>query len=123
MSIKLEAPYPGVTTITLLPNPKFNDSEGRTHSLQLNRTMAGNAYSYVKTTAERSKLVMQFLLTRAKGLEFRAFLASYFSTQIKLTDHLGSIWVGKFTSNPFDLDTSSPQESQNIQIEFEGIKI
>jgi len=119
MSIKLEAPYPRINTTTFLPNPLFNDSEGLTSSLSLNRTMGGNVYTYIKTST-RKKIVFNFEFTRQKGLEFRAFLRSYFSSTIRLTDHLGSIFIGKFTSNPFEL--TSPGNYQNIQIEFEGIK-
>ena len=73
-----------------------------------------------------------FLLTRNKALELRAFLTSYFASQIRVTDHNGQVWVGNFVNNPFELDTPErggpaiapmPRgEVETIQIEFEGVK-
>jgi hypothetical protein len=73
-----------------------------------------------------------FLLSRNKALELRAFLFAYFATKIKVTDHNNRVWVGNFTSNPFEFDTPNAArpaiapmprgELQAIDIEFEGVE-
>ena len=123
MTVKLEAPYPSIQTVTILPNPRWNDSESLTNSINIHRTMRGNTYTYVKTTNNRRRLFMNFNITRMKGLELQAFIKSYFSSTLKLTDHLGVSWVGKFTSNPFNFSTPGPAEYQDIQLEFEGTQL
>ena len=63
---------------------------------------------------------MQFKLARLKSLELRAFIKSYYRSKIKLTDHLDQVWVGNFTSNPFNFEINKSMD--NITLEFEGIE-
>ncbi len=126
----LQAPYPNLQTMTVLPSPKFSDTMALTDAVTVKRAMDGTRYTYVKTKGGRKKLKWEFLLTRNKGLELRAFIQSYFASQIYVTDHLGRVWVGYFMSNPFEFDTPErgypPRqgwpvgEVQAIAIEFEG---
>ncbi len=116
MTVRLEA----YQTITYLPNPTFSDSENLAVSISRKFSMNGKRYTYVKSKDERRKLIMRFDLTRVKGQEFHAFIRAYYSIEILLTDHNGVIWLGYFTSNPFDFETPVRGEYQNIQIEFEG---
>ena len=127
---ELSAPYPLLQTTTLLPNPQFSDQEGLMVSVIRKTAMDGTRYTYVKRKGSRRKLKWSFRLTRNKGLELRAFLFAYFASQVKVIDHNGRVWIGNFTSNPFEFDTSeqagpaiSPMprgESVTIEIEFEG---
>ena len=129
----LQAPYPVLQTMTVLPSPKFSDSMALTDAVAVKRAMDGTRYTYVKTKGGRKKLKWEFLLTRNKGLELRAFIQSYFASQIFITDHLSRSWVGYFMSNPFEFDTPErgypPRqgwpvgEVQAISIEFEGVRI
>jgi len=121
MTVKIQAPYPLLHTTTLLPNPEFSDSEAMLDEVIKKRSMNGSLYTYVKTKASRRKLLMTFQLYRMKGLELRAFIRSYYKSKIRLTDHLDQVWIGYFTSNPFDFDTDT-DEWQTITLEFEGIK-
>ena len=126
---QLEAPYPTVQTTSILPNPEFGDSENLKAQVSTKRAMDGTRYTYVKRKGGR-KLQWTFRITRNKGLELRAFIQSYFASQIKVTDHAGRVWIGHFTSNPFEFDTPTraapaiapmPRgEYQTITIEFEG---
>ena len=126
---RLEAPHPAVQTTSVLPNPEFGDSENLKASVSTKRAMDGTRYTYVKREGGR-KFHWTFRLTRNKGLELRAFIQSYFASVVKVTDHTGRVWVGNFTSNPFEFDTprrASPAiapmprgESQVITIELEG---
>lgn len=129
MSFKFEAPYPAVQTTSLLPNPQFSDGEALTASLTPLRAVDGTLFTYIKTKAGRRKLSWTFRLGRPKALEFRAFLLSYFSSKVRVTDHNDRVWVGNFTVNPFEFDTPSRAapghddlrgETQTITIEFEG---
>ncbi len=119
--IRLAAPYPNIQTISFFPNPEFGDSEALTDKVAVQRTMTGIFHTNVKTSDNR-KLLFRLLLDREKGRELEAFINSYFASKIQLTDHLGIIWVGHFTSNPFDFETSTG-ERQSIQLEFEGCEI
>ncbi len=127
----LQAPYPTLQTLTVLPEPKFSDAMNLTDAVIVKRAMDGTRRTYVKTKGGRRRLKWTFQLTRNKGLELRAFIQSYFASKICVLDHLGRNWVGYFTSNPFELDTperGAPArppllrgEVQAIELEFEGV--
>ena len=126
--IELAAPYPAIQTVTILPNPQFGDGEAQTCEVATRRAMDGTLYTYVKSKAGRRRLTLPLGLSRMKALELRAFIQSYFASPIRLTDHLGQVWVGHFTSNPFEFSTPKRAagwpggEMQTIQLEFEGVK-
>ena len=129
---EVAAPYPMLQTTTLLPDPQFSDQEGLAVTVSRKTAMDGTRYTYVKRKDDRRKLKWSFRLSRNKGLELRAFISSYFASKVKVIDHNGRIWVGNFTSNPFEFDTSDraapaiapmPRgEIVNIEIEFEGVE-
>jgi hypothetical protein len=125
----LQATHPSLQTTTILPNPKFGDSEGLRAEVSVKRAMNGTRYTYIKRKGGR-KLQWMFRLTRNKGLELRAFIQSYFASTVVITDHNDRVWIGKLVNNPFEFDTPSraapaiapmPRgETQVITIEFEG---
>lgn len=129
---EISAPYPGLQTTSLLPNPEFSDTEALTDSVSLKRAVDGTLYTYVKTKGGRRKMTWTFRLTRNKGLELRAFLKSYFASKVYVVDHNARKWVGHFTNNPFEFTTdrkSGPAiqdwprgESQTVTLEFEGVE-
>jgi hypothetical protein len=125
--IKLEAPLPAVQTISILPDPQSNDSEALLHRVDTKRAMDGTKYTYVNQV-DRRRLTYEFRLTRMKALELRAFIQSYFDSEIKLTNHKDEVWHLKFVNNPFEFSTAgraagSPGgEIQSIQLQFEGVK-
>lgn len=118
-------------TTTLLPNPQFSDSQNLTAEVKTKRAMNGTLYTYVKTKNDRRRLQWTFSLSRNKGLELRAFILSYFASTVRVIDHNGQVWLGNFTDNPFEFETSRraapaicpmPRgEKQQITISFEGI--
>lgn len=126
------APYPLLQTTSVLPDPQFSDQEGLTVTVTRKTAMDGTRYTYVKRKNYRKKLKWSFRLSRNKSLELRAFIYAYFASQVKVTDHNERSWIGYFTSNPFEFDTSersapaiSPMplgETVNIDIEFEAIE-
>jgi len=129
--LQFQAPYPGIQTISVLPSPKFSNSEALKVELIRKRAMDGTRYTYVNQKGGRI-LQWTFRLTRNKGLELRAFIQSYFASTIKVIDHANRVWIGNFTNNPFEFDTPSragptiapmPRgETQVITLEFEGVE-
>lgn len=128
---EMQAPYPGVQTTSVLPNPQPGDTLALRASVQTKRSMDNTLRTYVKRKGGR-KMQWTFNLTRNKGLELRAFIKSYFASKVRITDHQGRVWVGNFTNNPFEFTTdrrSAPAiapmprgEEQGITLEFEGVE-
>lgn len=121
--IILQAPWPKVETTTILRSPQFNDVQARQNTINIKRAMDGTKTTYVKTTNSRYKLTYQFLISRMKGLELRAFIQSYYGSKIKLVNHKGEIWIVNFISNPFAFETIGSPEDMTITLEFEGFLI
>jgi hypothetical protein len=117
----LSAPYPSLQTTSVLPNPQFGDAESLCVTVTRKLSMNGKRRTYIKRHDSRRKLQWSFRLTRYKALELRAFLTSYFAAQIKVVDHNGRVWLGCFTSNPFEFDWPD-RYTQTIQLEFEGVE-
>ena len=127
----LTAPYPSLQTTTLLPSPQFSDSEAVLDTVSRKLAMDGTRYTYVKRRGGRRKFKWTFWLSHNKGLELRAFIFAYFASKVRATDHNGRVWVGHFTSNPFEFNTPDAArpaiaplprgEMQAIDIEFEGV--
>lgn len=130
--MQFEAPFPGVVTTSLFPNPLLSDGEALTASMVAKRAVDGTLFTYVKTKAGRRKMTWTLRMRRPKALELRAFLYAYFASSIRVTDHNDRVWVGNFTNNPFEFDTSDragptradglKSEIQTITIEFEGVE-
>jgi hypothetical protein len=129
---QLQAPYPTLQTGTVLPSPQFSDAMNLTVAVSVQRAMDGTRYTYVKTKGGRRKFKWTFILSRNKALELRAFIWSYFASKVLVTDHRGRQWMGNFTSNPFEFDTSDKADPPiapmprgalvNIDLEFEGVR-
>ena len=100
----LQAPYPGLASTTVLPDPQFNDAQAMQHGVTIQRAMDGTRYTHVHTTDGRHKLTYQFSMSRMKALELRAFIQAFFRSQVRLTNHKGEIWRVWFVNNPFEFD-------------------
>ena len=130
---KLQAPYPLWQTTTLLPNPQFSDQEALVDTLVQKRAMDGTRYVYIHRRDDRRKLHWTFALTRNKGLELQAFIKSYFASRIRVVDHNGVVWLGNFTNDPFECNTTEraapaitpmPRgELETVDIEFQGVRL
>ena len=126
-----EAPYPSVAITVLTPNPQFSDGEGLAVSVTRKLAMDGTRYVYIKNKGRRV-LKWSFKLTRNKALELRAFLQSYFASQVRITDHNDRVWIGYFVNNPFEFEAverAGPAirplprgESVRIELQFEGVE-
>lgn len=127
MSFILQAPYPAISTTSYLPNPQLGDSVGPTGTIDFKRAKDGTTYTYVKSRDGRRKWVWTFVLSQHKAYELQEFFEAFNSSQIKITDQDGKVYVGYFTTNPFEFEATrravaSPANYSlhQIQIEFEG---
>ena len=122
---KLEAPYPGYQTTTILPSPSWGDSIGAIASMTSVRAMDGTLYTYVKQRAGRKKFKYSFEIARHKALELRAFIKAYFRVPMRLTNHDGDQWIAYLRNNPFEFagDTKAKSfpggETMTVTLEFE----
>lgn len=133
MSLQLSAPHPAVQTTSVLPSPQFSNQEAITATVSKLYAVDGTLYTYKRPKDGRHKLTWTFLLTQAKALEVRAFVLSYFASEIKVVDHDQRSWVGYFVSNPFELRgerRGAPTvqgltygEIHSITLEFEGREV
>lgn len=126
MSFFLRAPYPSLSTTTVLPSPKWGDSKALTATVTSMRSMNGTLYTYVKSRDGRKKFQWEFEIARNKALELREFINSYQSKIIQVTDHDGDKWVGYLRNNPFEFTGAGRagsgwpgNETMSVLLEFE----
>lgn len=126
MSFILRGPYPAMQTTTLMPSPKWGDSEGLTNTVQSMRAMDGTLYTYVTSRNGREKYRWDFEVSRHKALELREFINSYFGHLIQVTDHNDIVRIGYLRNNPFEFSgagragSSWPgDETMSVTLEFE----
>lgn len=125
MSFRLAAPYPALSTTTILPSPVWGDTKATTGTVTTMRSVDGTLYTYVKSRNGRKRFRWDFEISRNKALELRAFISSYFSKPMRITDHDGDSFIGYLINNPFELGGVSRakgwpgNESMSISLEFE----
>lgn len=120
--IILRAPANGPETMTVLPDPEFDDSYKFDVEAKLRKSMNDTPYTYVRSAGVR-QLVFTILMDRSKSLEFIAFVEKYFDTKIQLTTHLDEIFHGYITSEPPTLQSTGRVNAQSVDIEFEGVQV
>ena len=128
-TIQAGHPLPLVTSV--LPNPRFSNSEASVNELTVKRAVTGFRRTYIRRRS-RKRSIWSFALTRQKALELRELFLNHHSARFLITDHEGRQWVGQFTNNPFEFDTPSRAagttrngvraERQSITLEFEGVE-
>lgn len=117
---KLEAPYPNIVTTSLLPDPELGDQESNVIVMNKKRAIDGTVRTYIKKPGRRKKQ-WTFELERLKAYELREFLKAYQSHRIRITDHEDRVWIGYFTSNPVEFESTS-DEWRVVTLEFEGVE-
>lgn len=129
MTFIMQAPYPALSVTTYLPNPQLGDSLSPTGTMDRKRSMNGVRYAYIKSRDRRKKLIWTFNVSQEKALELQAFFDAFSSEQIKISDHIGKVYIGYFTSNPFEFEAvrrsvASPGNDtlNQVQLEFEGFE-
>lgn len=115
----IQAPYPAIEATIVLPNPQFSDARARTNSMNLQRSMDGGVYTYVKkTTLER--VSYSFKLSRFKAEEVRQFLKYYQAEPMQFINHKDEIWRVHLTNDPVTL---TYETLVNLAIDAEGYKV
>lgn len=123
--IILEAPYPGIETTTFLPLPSFMDTENLLSIVEIEASMAGELYSYIRESDKR-QWTFRFELSRAKALELYEFLEAYSGVEIRIRGWKGKIIHATILSNPIPFTYISrmhPTGLVDIPIEFEGVEL
>jgi len=131
MSFTLQAPYPGIQTTSVLPNPGFGNSEGVVQSQNIKRAIDGTVRTYIKR-AGRRKMAWSFVLTRNKAIEVREFAYAYHASKILVEDHDGRKYAGFIMNNPLEITSvkrAAPGrqdldgEHWELTLEFEGVPV
>ena len=129
--IELSAPFVAPTTITLLPNPDFEDEEGLDVEVDYKESMDGTRHTYVRN-AEQTVIKYTFTnMGRGKMFEMQEFLIAYIGEEIRLTNFRNEVWRVNITSDPHTFEhtnLSKPAggprgESGSFELEFTGVKI
>lgn len=126
--ITIKAPYPQLNVSCALPNPKMQDSRSANQSVNVQRTMTGVMYSYVKNTGT-IKLRLPFILTRMKALELKEFIRVYYRAQWVVMLHDESKWLATLLSDPFETVTEGRAqgwpggEAVNLTLELSAERI
>jgi hypothetical protein len=99
----LEAPYIAPSTRTYLPNPDWDDGQGRDHEANFKQSMDGTHYSYVKATEAQLLTYIYTEMDRGKLLELVEFQKAFADAEIRLTDYRGDVWRVKFIEDVLDV--------------------
>jgi hypothetical protein len=119
------APYPQLSTTTLMPSPNFGDSKLLRSSVKTMRTTDGTLYTYVISRDQLKKFKWDFVLSLNKAKELSDFIDTYFASKIKIIDHDDAVHIGYLKNNPVDFVGRSRafgwpgDEDVNISLELE----
>lgn len=112
-------------TTIVLPSPEWGNSSALAASVQVLRTMDGNAYVYNKDRQDRRKLQWSFIVSRNKAIELRNFIEYYCSSLMIIMDHNGDTYLAYLQNNPFEANNGERaggfpgDETQQVTLEFE----
>lgn len=121
----IEAPFPVVQQIVVLPNPEFGDLQGPTGTVLHKRAMDGTNITHVKAIGRRL-YNFTFSLTRAKSIELLAFYEVHAGSPWRFTTYDGTKIVGNCKANPLILQMDkravydTDEDGVQVSFEFEG---
>ena len=122
MPTTINAPFPQLNVACILPNAKFQDSRAANQAVNVQRTMTGVMYSYVKDTGAVTHR-LPFTLSRMKALELKEFIRVYYRAQWVIVLHDGSRWLAHLLSDPFTSTTDGRAQgwpgSESVSIVLE----
>lgn len=108
-----------------LPAALLGNSTGNVDEVIVQRSMNSRTLVIIKSS-DRQRLKLQFRVKTAKSYEMMIFVKQNMSELITLTNWDGQIWIGRFTSNPFEMTNAgrwaTVREFVTFEIEFEGTK-
>lgn len=100
---RLQGPFPAYQTTVVMPSEEFGNTNGLKSSVQTMRTMDNTLYTFVKPKRGRRGYQWDFVVSKEKALEVKAFVDLYLSKLIKAIDHNGDEYIGHLTMNPLEL--------------------
>lgn len=120
--IELHGPYENTTTVTILPNPEFDNARSLTSSVDVKRAMDGTRYTYVKAKVHE-KLEFTFQLTPSKSEELKAFIEEYIGQAIRVVDHDGKVWRVNLTNDEFSYQPRMRDNWVEVSLELKGVLV
>lgn len=109
MPTTIKAPFPQLNVACILPNAKMQDSRSANQSVNVQRTMTGVVFSYVKDTGATT-IRLPFVLSRMKALELQEFIRVYYRAKWVVTLHDDTKWLAHLLSDPFSTATTERAE-------------
>lgn len=120
--IVLQAPHELIVTTTVLPSPLVGDDEAPTTSLQLNRAIDGTVYTQGRIIG-RYKFTYVWTLTRVKAIELIQFVNTFYTKNIRITNHKNEVWVVNVLTDPNEIAVMTRGEFCTVKLELEGSKL
>lgn len=113
--------------VLLLPTPQLSNPLSDAIEVTTKRSITGELAAYKKTTGQE-RFSYTFWLDRAKAFEVRAWVKTYGSAILKITNWRGEAWQGNLiTDQPslnFDAVRIGPAgEKVVITLEFQGVRL
>ena len=115
----IELRYGGA--VIQLPNPELGDSEKANDTINVQRSMTGVLFTYVKTKKVKT-LKYTFSLNRDKYYALLTFYIMYCAQPIQLVNWKGEVWIGYILNDTLD-NTENRQWDNIVELEFEGVKV
>lgn len=120
--IVLQAPHELIVTTTVLPSPLVGDDEAPTMLMQLNRAIDGTIYTQDRTVG-RTKFTYTWTVTRVKAIELIQFVNTFYTKNIRLTNHKNEVWVVNVLTDPNEITIPVRGEFCTVRLELEGSKL
>lgn len=98
---KVEAPYPAVASVMLLPSPKIGNNVGLLSEVRVITMMDGSRRSFIKKADDKQRYRWDFTLSSDKREEFEDFIQRYRGSTFRITWR-GETYIGKVTLNPIE---------------------
>ena len=100
---RIQGPFPGYKSTVVLPSPEMGNAKNLASSVQTLRTMDGTLYTFIKRKRGRMVYKWDFITSRDKAQEVKAFFDSYMSRVVRCIDHEEDSYIGHMTLNPIEL--------------------
>jgi hypothetical protein len=120
--IQFVAPFAAPTSIVILPNYEFTNTQSLTSSVRVKQTIDNTMYVY-KKTKDHQKLQWSFVLTPAKAEELKAAVDFYVGEFIKLVDFDGTVWRVLLSNESFSFVSRTADNWVEVQLEFQGVQV
>ena len=101
--LRIQGPFPAYKTTVLLPSPEMGNQKNLASTVQTLRTMDGTLYTYIKRKRNRKVHHWEFITSRDKSQEVKAFADAYMGNVVRIIDHEEVSHIGHLKVNPIEL--------------------